>query len=81
MREWFVLVLLLCIPLTTCVVAEEESDGFTEAGLNIVAIRDDSLDKNQDGVTDSIRVVIVLNSTNGQTDLRLNLIGEHLDYN
>jgi len=77
MREWFVLVLLLCIPLTTCVAAEEESDGFTEAGLNIVAIRDDSLDKNQDGVTDSIRVVIVLNSTNGQTDLRLNLIGEH----
>ena len=77
MREWFVLMLLISIPLAGIVSADDESDPLSDAGINIVALRNDSLDKNQDGVTDAIRVVIVLNSTSGQANLRLNLIGEH----
>ncbi|GIR00732.1 MAG: hypothetical protein CM15mP9_4350 [Methanobacteriota archaeon] len=57
--------------------AEEESDPFEEAGLSLVALRNDSLDSNQDGMMDAIRVVVVINSTNQWIDLTLTLIGEH----
>ena len=77
MREWFLIALMLSLCLTTQVSAEEEKDPFEEAGLTLVALRNDSLDSNQDGITDAVRVVVVINSTNQWVDLTLTLIGEH----
>ena len=45
MREWLLVALMLSLCFTGQVVAEEEeSDPFTAAGLNLVALRNDSLD-------------------------------------
>lgn len=78
MREWILIALMFSLCFTGQVVAEEEeSDPFVSAGLNLVALRNDSLDSNQDGMTDAIRVVVVLNSTQQWIDLTLTLIGEH----
>jgi len=77
MREWFLIALMLSLSFAGNVSAEEEVDPFTEAGLNLVALRNDSLDSNQDGMMDAIRVVVVINSTNQWVDLTLTLIGEH----
>ena len=76
MREWILIALMASLCFTTQVSAEEETDSFDEAGLDLVAIRNDSLDSNQDSVTDAIRVVVVINATN-RVDLTLTLIGEH----
>ena len=77
-REWFLIALILSLSLVGQVTAEEEeSDPFVSAGLNLVALRNDSLDSNQDGMMDAIRVVVVLNSTQQWVDLTLTLIGEH----
>jgi len=82
MREWFLIALMVSLCFTGQVVAEEEeTDPFISAGLNLVALRNDSLDSNQDGVTDAIRVVVVLNSTEQWIDLTLTLIGEHSGFN
>ena len=76
MREWILIALMLSLCFATQVSAEEETNSFDDAGLDLVAIRNDSLDSNQDAVTDAIRVVVVINSTN-RVDLTLTLIGEH----
>ena len=76
MREWILIALMVSLCFTSQVSAEEETDSFDEAGLDLVAIRNDSLDSNQDSVTDAIRVVVVINATN-RVDLTLTLIGEH----
>ena len=69
MREWLLVALMLSLCFTGQVVAEEEeSDPFTAAGLNLVALRNDSLDSNQDGMMDAIRVVVVINSTEQWAD-------------
>ena len=80
MREWFLVALMFSLCFTGHVVAEEESDPFTAAGLDLVALRNDSLDSNQDGMMDAIRVVVVINSTNQWVDLTLTLIGEHTGF-
>ena len=50
-REWFLIALMLSLSLVGQVSAEEEeSDPFVSAGLNLVALRNDSLDSNQDGM-------------------------------
>ena len=73
MREWLIAFLMISLCFATTTVAqEEESDPFESAGLSLVALRNDSLDSNQDGITDAIRVVIVINSTQQQVDIRLN---------
>ena len=77
MREWVLVALMVSLCFTGNVVAEEESDPFSDAGLDLVALRNDSLDSNQDGMMDAIRVVVVINSTNQWVDLTLTLIGEH----
>ena len=76
MREWILIALMVSLCFTSQVSAEEETDSFDEAGLDLVAIRNDSLDSNQDSVTDAIRVVVIINATN-RVDLTLTLIGEH----
>jgi hypothetical protein len=78
MREWILIALMLSLSFVGQVSAEEEeSDPFVAAGLNLVALRNDSLDSNQDGMMDAIRVVVVINSTNQWVDLTLTLMGEH----
>ena len=78
MREWLLIALMLSLSFTGQVSAEEEEgDLFLAAGLNLVALRNDSLDSNQDGIMDAIRVVVVINSTEQWVDLTLTLIGEH----
>ena len=77
MREWFLVALFISLSFAGHVSAEAETDQFDEAGLRLVALRNDSLDSNQDGMMDAIRVVVVINSTNQWVDLTLTLIGEH----
>ena len=77
MREWLLIALMVSLSFAGQVSAQEEIDPFEEAGLNLVALRNDSLDMNQDGMMDAIRVVVVINSTNQWVDLTLTLIGEH----
>ena len=65
---------------TPSVQAEEsEQDPLAEAGINVVALRNDTLDTNQDGDTDAIRVVIVVSTDKESMNLELRLIGEHKD--
>ena len=58
---------------------EGEEDPLAEAGLSLIALRNDTLDTNQDGESDAIRVVIVLNSEQESTNLELRLIGKYKD--
>jgi len=49
--------------ISPTVSAEEEADDpLAEAGLALVALRNDTLDTNQDGDIDAIRVVVVFNT-------------------
>ena len=62
------------------VVAEEgDEDPLEEAGLSLIALRNDTLDTNQDGDNDAIRVVVVFNTEQENTNLELRLIGEYKD--
>ena len=58
---------------------EAEEDSLAEAGLSLIALRNDTLDTNQDGENDAIRVVVVLNTEQENTNLELRLIGEYKD--
>ena len=58
---------------------EGDEDPLAEAGLSLIALRNDTLDTNQDGENDAIRVVVVLNSDQESTNLELRLIGEYKD--
>ena len=62
------------------VIAEETSDdSLAEAGLTLIALRNDTLDTNQDGDNDAIRVVVVFNTEQDNTNLELRLVGEYKD--
>ncbi len=52
-------------------------DALAERGLALVALRNDSIDTNQDGDIDAVRVVAILNSTAAQNDLIIKLRGLH----
>lgn len=68
------------VMITPNVQAEEsEQDPLAEAGISLVALRNDTLDTNQDGDTDAIRVVIVVSTDKESMNLELRLIGEHKD--
>ena len=58
---------------------ETEQDPLADAGISLVAVRNDTLDTNQDGDTDAIRVVIVVSTDKESMNLELRLIGEHKD--
>ena len=58
---------------------ESSSDSLAEAGLSLIALRNDTLDTNQDGDNDAIRVVVVFNTEQQNTNLELRLIGEYKD--
>lgn len=77
MRNIFIAFMLLSLCFVPTISAQEEVDPFEEAGLSLVALRNDTLDVNQDGMMDSVRVVIILNSTQSWIDLTLSLFGDH----
>ena len=56
---------------------DSSSDSLAEAGLSLIALRNDTLDTNQDGDNDAIRVVVVFNTEQDSTNLELRLIGEY----
>lgn len=67
--------------LVETVAAEpSSSDEALEAeGLALVALRNDTLDLNQDGDADAIRVVVIMNTTNDFSNIELRLYGVHKD--
>lgn len=54
-------------------------DALAAEGLTLVALRNDTMDMNQDGEPDSIRVVVILNSSSEWTEIELRLHGLHKD--
>ena len=73
------------IPQNSSIVSAEES-GITEEeqmlmdeGIILVALRNDTLDLNQDGETDAIRVVIMVNTSREWIDMELRLLGDYKD--
>ena len=74
------LFVLLSASLTTLPVsAEGELSELSDAGITLVALRNDTLDLNQDGDIDAVRVVVILNSTSPSTFIELRLIASHND--
>ena len=74
------LFILLSASLTALPVsAEGELTELSEAGFTLVALRNDTLDLNQDGDIDAVRVVVILNSTSPSTFIELRLIASHND--
>ena len=81
----FVFILLGCliapIGLIDQVQAEASSsdEALSEEGISLVALRNDTMDRNQDGEPDAIRVVVILNSSAEWTEIELRLHGLHKD--
>lgn len=72
-------VLLSASLITLPASAEGELTELSDAGITLVALRNDTLDLNQDGDIDAVRVVIVLNSTSPSTFIEIRLIASHND--
>ena len=54
--------LLFVVPMLSVGHVGAEADlGLEEAGITMVALRNDTLDLNQDGDIDAVRVVVILN--------------------
>ncbi len=72
-------VLLSASLITLPASAEGELTELSDAGITLVALRNDTLDLNQDGDIDAVRVVIILNSTSPSTFIEIRLIASHND--
>jgi len=57
----FMLTLLSPLPVVAGELTTEEH--LAEQGLTVLALRNDTIDTDQDGDIDAVRVVVVLNST------------------
>ncbi len=69
---------LTCLLLPISTGAELATDErLAEEGLTLLALRNDTIDSNQDGDIDAVRVVVVLNSTAASNDLIVKLRGLH----
>ena len=69
---------VLPAPAVSGVAAETSMDEkLAEEGLTVLALRNDTIDTDQDGDIDAIRVVIVLNSTASSNELIVQLRGLH----
>ena len=65
---------LTCLLLPISTGAELATDErLAEEGLTLLALRNDTIDSNQDGDIDAVRVVVVLNSTAASNDLIVKL--------
>ena len=76
----YFLIFLFLIPVLGATDVRAESDiALEDAGITMVALRNDTLDLNQDGDVDAVRVVVVLNSTSESTFVDVRLIAIHND--
>ena len=76
----FFLLLLFLIPAASTMNVSAEADaGLEELGITMVALRNDTLDLNQDGDVDAVRVVVILNSTMESIYIDVRLIATHND--
>ena len=81
----FLLVSLLlgCIVLPLGLVQEVQAessaveDALAAEGLTLVALRNDTMDMNQDGETDAIRVVVMVNTSREWIDMELRVLGDY----
>ena len=70
--------LLVCLLLPLPAAAElSTEEQLAEEGLTLLALRNDTIDTNQDGDIDAVRVVVVLNSTATSNELIVKLRGLH----
>ena len=69
--------LSLAAPMATVSAELTTEERLAEQGLTVLALRNDTIDTNQDGDIDAVRVVVVLNSTASQNDLIVKLRGLH----
>ena len=74
------LALLFLMPLFGAINVSAESDiGLEEAGITLVALRNDTLDLNQDGDVDAVNVVVILNSSAPSSFVDIRIIATHND--
>ena len=74
------LAFLFIMPLFGAINVSAEADiGLEEAGITLVALRNDTLDLNQDGDVDAVNVVVILNSTTPSTFIDIRIIATHND--
>jgi hypothetical protein len=80
-----ILFITLLSPQNSSIVSAEESatpsqeEMLLEEGITLVALRNDSLDLNQDGETDAIRVVVMVNTSREWIDMELRVLGDYKD--
>ena len=72
-----VLMAVILSPLTVVGAELTTEERLAERGLTVLALRNDTIDTNQDGDIDAVRVVVVLNSTAAQNELIVKLRGLH----
>ncbi len=71
------LLFLCCIPTMNGSAELTPDERLAEQGLTLLALRNDTIDTNQDGDIDAVRVVVVLNSTQPQNEMIIKLRGLH----
>ena len=71
------LLFLCCIPSAHVSAELTPDERLAEQGLTLLALRNDTIDTNQDGDIDAVRVVVVLNSTQSQNEMIIKLRGLH----
>jgi len=67
----------LLLPITAVGAELSTEERLAEEGLSVLALRNDTLDTDQDGDIDAVRVVVVLNSTATSNELIVKLRGLH----
>ena len=68
---------VLLLPLGSVSAEETMEERLAAEGLTLLALRNDTIDTDQDGDIDAVRVVIVLNSTATSNELIVKLRGLH----
>ena len=68
---------VLLLPLGAVSAEETMEERLAAEGLTLLALRNDTIDTDQDGDIDAVRVVIVLNSTATSNELIVKLRGLH----
>ena len=72
-----ILMACLLLPITSVGAELSTEERLAEEGLTVLALRNDTIDTNQDGDIDAVRVVVVLNSTAASNELIVKLRGLH----
>ncbi|DAC08587.1 MAG TPA: hypothetical protein D7H88_02880, partial [Candidatus Poseidoniales archaeon] len=67
----------LLLPITAVGAELSTEERLADEGLSVLALRNDTIDTDQDGDIDAVRVVVVLNSTAASNELIVKLRGLH----